>query len=402
MKMYGNEHPISTRVVGLCLLLLSAWSCSVVVTATTYEPPGILRESKAVRRVICDPMNYSDPYSKDRAISFCENGIRRNGGSLTPLSIPWNSDALELTATRDFQIRSCGSETCTWPTHYTVSALMDGQTDMVLTHESRRYTVPVTIVFQQINKNLQKPLPNETARVCAGTGGSLNMCPFYGAGRFPGGEIDDDDDDEYIPNQDCRACLPVRLKVMISRKTMEESGQLRAGLYKGRLQLKVLQAEKSNNINNRPDSGKTNTIGLTIEFRVPDLVRINHLEDVRLVPPYYRHRQTICIYRNRDDHVRIVAHGQNDHDNRFWLSPVSLQRQCNWKVGECVNYRVQLRQQWTTRYLTPGVVDSDFKGSVSTNCATGDNVEMIIDAPDAETMPVDTYVDTLTIMVAPD
>ncbi|MFK0570746.1 hypothetical protein [Endozoicomonas sp.] len=381
-------------------IILPGLLSGVIVACSALLNPA----SGSSGRQVCDPTGIAQPGSEGMAISFCENGVRKNGGNLTGLTIDWDPEASVLTAFRDFQIRSCGSASCSYRTHYTVSGDIDpGNPQLELTQDYGSAKLPVTITFKQINNNRQIALPNKHAKVCPGTGGSFSDCPLDGAGLFRGGDDDrfntlDSDD---IPDQRCPRCLPVRLNVEFSRQGLENSGLLRSGHYSGVLELIVHQARKSSNINSNNDSGKENTIRLYIDIDVPPLVRISRLRDVWLESPEYFSTQPVCVYHNDGGEVELVVQGLHDEKNRFWLRASAASGKCRKGNSTCIEYLVKFRQNDHEVNMKPGKKEKKgFTGSDSYNCTTGNNMQLVIEAPGAGTVPDDTYTDTLSITVS--
>ncbi len=345
----------------------------------------------SVGSAVCEPTGHSTANDRNRAISFCENGTRVNGTNLKPLTIPWDRNALELVSSRDFQIRSCDSESCYWAINYDISGEIDGSTDLMLTHESGEHKIPISILFQQVDKHKERHLPNATAIGCDFS----SSCPFFGSGLFVG--------DDQHPNQKCLKCLSVRVQAKVSRHALEETGLLKAGVYIGNLKLKVYQAIKTSLLPEKAIGGLTNSVNLSIRLSVPDLVRINHLDNVELHTPHYHSEQSVCIYRNSNGTIQIQAHGENDFDGQFRLRSASESKDCGLlPFDSCVNYLVQLKQANRVVALYPNIANRGFKGSGSMNCIYGDNTVLIFDVPKARSMPANTYRDTLYITVSPD
>ncbi|WP_257266398.1 hypothetical protein [Endozoicomonas sp. ONNA2] len=347
--------------------------------------------SRSIGTSACDPIRYSIASDRNRAISFCENGTRLNGTNLTPLIIPWDGNALELVSSRDFQIRSCDSESCYWAIDYDVSGEIDGSNVLMLTHESGEHKIPISILFRQVDRNRERYLPNVTAIGCDFS----RSCPFSGSGLFEG--------DDQHPNQKCLKCLSVRIQAKVSRKALEETGLLKAGAYQGNLELRAFQATKTSLLPEKVIEGLVNSVNLTIRLTVPDLVRINHLDNVELHSPHYQSERSICIYRNSTGTVQVQAHGENDYDGQFRLKSTSESRDCRLLPSDsCVNYSVQLKQTNRVIALYPNIANRGFKGSGSMNCIYGDRTVLIFDVPKARSMPANTYRDTLYITVSPD
>ena len=172
-----------------------------------------------------------------------------------------------------------------------------------------------------------------------------------------------------------------------------EIASAQAGIYTGTLGIDLLQYLPS---------GSTSAYSGILQFQVtvPELAQINRLNDAILTRATAQDDFTVtepfCIFRNGQGGFSLTFNGTNDSGGSFNLLDLTT-----------VPYTVEVGQSGSWQTVTPGVTinaaTSGFTGDAVRDCAGADNTDLRLTlfAIDANTKAPGNYVDTLTIMVAP-
>ncbi|MEQ8690877.1 MAG: hypothetical protein RIC89_08580 [Pseudomonadales bacterium] len=143
--------------------------------------------------------------------------------------------------------------------------------------------------------------------------------------------------------------------------------------------------------------GFTSTGDLDIDLTVSDEVRINNLADITLGPftgADVSGSSPACVYRNGGPDYQVTATGDGAL-NAFTLS----------NGTDTVPYSVTFTDTVDAVTLASGTaaVRTGAEGDPLLNCSGGDNasIGVSVTAADASGLPQDTYIGTLTLMVAP-
>ncbi len=143
--------------------------------------------------------------------------------------------------------------------------------------------------------------------------------------------------------------------------------------------------------------GFTSTGDLDIDLVVSDEVRINNLADITLGPfvgADVSGTSPACVYRNGADTYNVTATGSGAL-NAFTLT----------NGVQTVPYSVTFSDLTDTVSLASGTaaLRDDAERTSLTNCSGGDNaaIGVTVTAADAAGLAQDTYLGTLTLLVAP-
>ena len=321
---------------------------------------------------LCKPINPEvGPPAPAKAVSVCEGGspLGHDLREMTELKYPSGG---QFSATKNFEIRSCGSWTC----HRAARFNIRGER-VTLKDESGNSNITLDVSIKQVNTNKIVTFPN-TNKCTTG------ICQFQGAG---------------ITYKPCDECLNFELTITADLNKLIENGDLsQSGKHSGTLIFTVDQADNTED-STAGDAGVDWRVNLDIELHIPSLIRISGLRDMTLDSTSRSGTQQFCVFALGADN--------------FWLWPDSSQgsesvnpspgKEFQLKKGEeLIRYKMEIKDKNNKTTVIP---DSrwywGWTASKSYNCNnyTNENMTVTIQADDGGSDGK--YTDRMTLYVSP-
>ena len=303
------------------------------------------------------------------AVSVCEGGAPLDH-DLSGMTPKYPSGG-QFSATKNFEIRSCGSWTC----HRAARFNIRGER-VTLKDESGNSNITLDVSIKQVNTNKIVTFPN-TNKCTTG------ICQFQGAG---------------ITYKPCDECLNFELTITADLNKLIENGDLsQSGKHSGTLIFTVDQADNTED-STAGDAGVDWRVNLDIELHIPSLIRISGLRDMTLDSTSRSGTRKFCVF----------ALGAE----KFWLWPDSSQglvssqsqREKEFQLrngNELIRYEMTLSDGTQTKTISNSDWYGNWKPSNSFNCEdyNNENMEVTIQADPGGSDGM--YSDTMTLYVEP-
>ena len=333
----------------------------------------------------CEPPYWTPEQSDEMGVTVCEKG-EMVGPYLSRETQSYPTDG-QFSATKPFQIRSCGKYNCDRATSFNV--LSEGVT-LVDNHYYPNSKIPLTVsIKQKINGTTVTFSPDDPANTpCS------SECDFQGAGRYR----------EHV----CEDCLDFELTLSADLNKLLEQGTLKqSGSHYGTLKFTIDQASSS--VGGNGDSGVDRDVYLYITLYIPPLIQISGLENMTLSSEGIGTQQ-FCVYTFGAPTFSLMPYSANG-ESPGTGGPWSDFRLSN-RVGDKLQYLMNIKTikggnkshnfRWGSRQDYRQGNYTNWPPSNVLNCSNGENIELTITVIDSiDAAPAGVYSDTMTITVYP-
>ncbi len=379
--------------------------CTALVLLLFVLPTEGLADERPY--LTCDPR---DSGIGPTGVTVCDEGgtpvLLNTLPSIT--DVTWPADGI-LNDSADFQIRSCGNQSCNYATHFTLHSANWTDADP----SSKEINIPselVTGTFTQKNNGDNRPFAINSA-----CGNQQNFphgnCPFRGAGLLQDVDHIGGTDNIKIPDHNiCEGCVDFKLDFSVDLNKLIDEGKIsQPGVNTLRLRFRIDQSAGSINPNGGGDndSNQERDIIIPVQLTVPDKLQISGLRDIFFTEKssvengYYFNEHNFCVYRFGAGSFTINANSRNVNSGG---SGFKLLGPSNKPLG----YKMSIKQKgdWIEYKEGLAVGLGEWQGGCppvaeNPNGDTNMALKIEIDQTEAKNATTGAYSDTMTLTVGP-
>ncbi|MBO9494597.1 hypothetical protein J7438_10915 [Thalassotalea sp. G20_0] len=324
--------------------------------------------SLEVSALQCEPINPDNDNPADSTgVSVCEGGSPL-GQNLSAMTELYPSDG-QFSATKEFQIRSCGRFGCARAAYFNVRSA-----GVTLNNATSEIPLNVSIEQTAFGKSVDFP---------ANTTCNSDDCDFRGAGLFPFFR--------------CEECLNFKLTIEAKLNDLIKEGTLtQSGKHSGTLTFTIDQAPSTAGIT-AGDAGVNWPVNLYIELDIPALIRISGLRDMTLDSTSGSGTRKFCVFALGADNFKLKpdsSYGSNGSEGKdFQLR----------NGDESIRYTMVLSDQTgKNETISYSKSYSGWEPSKSFNCEGQTNQNMTVTIEAKSGGSDGKYSDTMTLYVEPE